>query len=88
MEFIRRVPGVEAVIVDKDGKVFYSDGLDAAAVSSRAPANCDPGPAAHRATTASLTRSRRPNDDPIRLPRANPSKGGDAKPPVFWGVNP
>ena len=27
MEFIRRVPGVEAVIVDKDGKVFYSDGL-------------------------------------------------------------
>jgi len=21
------VPGVEAVIVDKDGKVFYSDGL-------------------------------------------------------------
>jgi thiamine biosynthesis lipoprotein len=27
MEFIRRVPGVEAVIVDKDGKVFYSAGL-------------------------------------------------------------
>jgi thiamine biosynthesis lipoprotein len=27
MEFIRRVPGVEAVIVDKDGEVFYSDGL-------------------------------------------------------------
>ena len=27
MEFVRKVPGVEAVIVDKDGKVFYSDGL-------------------------------------------------------------
>jgi thiamine biosynthesis lipoprotein len=27
MEFVRRVAGVEAVIVDKDGKVFYSDGL-------------------------------------------------------------
>jgi hypothetical protein len=30
MEFVRRVGGVEAVIVDNDGRVFYSAGLEAA----------------------------------------------------------
>jgi thiamine biosynthesis lipoprotein len=27
MELVSRLPGVEAVIVDKDGRIFYSDGL-------------------------------------------------------------
>jgi thiamine biosynthesis lipoprotein len=30
MEFVRRVGDVEAVIVDRDGKVYYSDGLQSA----------------------------------------------------------
>jgi thiamine biosynthesis lipoprotein len=30
MEFVRRVGGIEAVIVDRDGKVYYSDGLQPA----------------------------------------------------------
>ena len=29
MELVSRLPGVEAVIVDKDGRIFYSDGLTA-----------------------------------------------------------
>ncbi len=29
LEFVRRLGDVEAVIVDKDGRVFYSDGLEA-----------------------------------------------------------
>jgi thiamine biosynthesis lipoprotein len=29
MQLVSRLPGVEAVIVDKDGRIFYSDGLTA-----------------------------------------------------------
>ena len=29
MELVSRLPGVEAVIVDKDGRIYYSDGLAA-----------------------------------------------------------
>jgi thiamine biosynthesis lipoprotein len=30
MEFVRRVGGVEAVIVDGEGRIFYSPGLEPA----------------------------------------------------------
>jgi hypothetical protein len=30
MEFVRRVGGVEAVIVDAEGRIFYSPGLEPA----------------------------------------------------------